>query len=90
MTYTTRMAALAGIKTRVVQLAALGIPQERIALELGIDRSLLSRYLRGLRKPPEGFMERLEATLDRLEAAERAADEARARVLAEAGPEGAA
>ena len=67
------------IKTR---LARLGIPQERVALEMGIDRSLLSRYLRGLRKPPEGFEARLNATLDKLEAAERAATEARERVLA--------
>ena len=67
------------IRTR---LALLGIPQERIALEMGIDRSLFSRYLRGLRKPPEGFEARLNATLDRLEVAERAANEARERVLA--------
>ena len=64
------------------RLARLGIPQERVALEMGIDRSLFSRYLRGLRKPPEGFEARLNATLDKLEAAERAATEARERVLA--------
>ena len=52
---------------------------------MGIDRSLLSRYLRGLRKPPEDFEARLNATLDRLEAAERAATEARERVLAGGG-----
>ncbi len=50
---------------------------------MGIDRSLFSRYLRGLRKPPEDFEARLNATLDKLEAAEKAADEARERVLAE-------
>ena len=73
------------IRARFHYLAALGIPQERVALELGIDRSLLSRYLRGLRKPPEGFKARLNATLDRLEAAERAATEARERVMAGGG-----
>ena len=70
------------IKTRIFRL---GIPQERVALEMGIDRSLFSRYLRGLRKPPEGFEARLNATLDRLEAAEKAANEARERVLAGGG-----
>ena len=64
------------------RIALLGIPQERVALEMGIDRSLFSRYLRGLRKPPEGFEARVNATLDRLEAAEKAATEARERVLA--------
>ena len=64
------------------RIALLGIPQERVALEMGIDRSLFSRYLRGLRKPPEGFEARVNTTLDRLEAAERAANEARERVLA--------
>ncbi len=59
--------------------------QERVAVEMGIDRSLLSRYLRGLRKPPEDFEARLNATLSRLEAAERAAQEARERVLAGEG-----
>ncbi|WP_425155481.1 hypothetical protein [Candidatus Palauibacter sp.] len=76
----------------------MGIPQERLALELRVDRSLVSRYLRGLRKPPDGFEERVHATLDRFEAAERAAEEARRRVLAGdeppaavgAGPKGAA
>ena len=57
-------------------------PGTRSPRDGGIDRSLLSRYLRGLRKPPEGFEARLNATLDRLEAAERAANEARERVLA--------
>ncbi len=37
---------------------------------------------------PEGFEERVHATLDRLEAAERAAQEARERVLAETDDDG--
>ena len=40
-------------------------------------------YLRGRRPMPEGFEARVHATLDRLEAAERAAAETRKRVLAE-------
>lgn len=59
------------------------ISQERVAEELGIDPAPFSRILRGLRPAPEGFAERIEAALDRLEAAERAAEAARARVMAE-------
>ena len=84
MGYTTE-SWLIKTRARFHYLAALGIPQERVALELGIDRSLLSRYLRGLRKPPEDFEARLNATLDKLEAAEKAAQEARERVLAGEG-----
>ena len=69
------------------RIAVLGIPQERVAFEMGIDRSLLSRYLRGLRKPPEGFEARVNSTLDKLEAAEKAATEARERVMAGEGVE---
>ena len=60
----------------------MGLTQERVALALGIDPSLLGRYLRGIRPMPEGFEARINATLDRLEAAERAANAARERVLA--------
>ena len=68
-----------GIRTRIFQL---GISQERVARAAGYDPSLFSRILNGLRRTPEEFEERIHATLDRLEAAERAADEARQRVLA--------
>ena len=53
---------------------------------LGINPAQFSRYLRGLRPPPEGFEEQVTAMLDRLEAAEQAAQEAWARVLGEGGP----
>ena len=71
---------LSHIKTRIIQM---GITQERAAVALGIDPSLLGRYLRGIRPMPEGFEARVHATLDRLETAEQAAQEARERVLAE-------
>ena len=58
------------------------ITQERLALQLGFDPSLFSRYLRGLRPAPHGFAARVTAALDQLEQAEAAADEARQRVLA--------
>lgn len=58
------------------------ITQERLALQLGFDPSLFSRYLRGLRPAPDGFAARVGAALDKLEQAEAAADEARQRVLA--------
>lgn len=68
------------LKTRIIQM---GVTQEQVALDLGIDSSLLGRYLRGVRSMPDGMAARIHAVLDRREAAERAADEARARVLAE-------
>ena len=67
------------IRIRIFQL---GLTQERVARAAGYDVTLFSRILRGLRRKPEDFEARVNATLDRLEAAERAADEARARVLA--------
>ena len=49
---------------------------------MGIEPTLFSRILRGIRPMPEGFEERVHAALDRLEAAEKAAQEAREKVLA--------
>ena len=69
------------LRTRMV---LMGITQERLALTFGVNNSLLSRYLRGMRQLPVGFEARVHAALDRLEAAERAANEARERVMAEA------
>ena len=71
------------IRTRIFQL---GLTQERVARAVGYDPTLFSRILNGLRRTPDGFEARVNLTLDRLEAAERAAEEARARVLA-GGPE---
>ena len=72
------------VRSRIFQL---GIPQERVALAAGYGPSLfsryLSRYLRGRRRPPPDFVEKVNAAIDRLEAAEKAAQEAREKVLNE-------
>ena len=73
------MTVFADIKTRIFQL---GISQERVALAAGYDPTLFSRILNGIRPTPSDFEARVNATLDRLEAAEKAANEARERVLA--------
>ena len=65
------------------RLGMAGISQGTLAVELGVSQGALSQWLRGLSALPEGMEERVDAALTRLEAAERAADEARARVLAE-------
>ena len=53
-----------------------------IAARLGFSESLLSLILNGYRPMPEGFEDRVMATLDLLEEAEKAAQEAREQVLA--------
>ena len=58
------------------------ISQERLAITLGYDPAVFSRILRGLRPVPAEFEGRVRDTLRLLEAAERAAEEARRRVLA--------
>ncbi len=65
------------------RIDASSYTQERVALELGIDPGLFSRYLRGLRPMPDGFASRVHKLLDRLELADAAAEEARQRVLAQ-------
>ncbi len=64
------------------RIALNRLTQERVALAAGYEPSLFSRILRGLRPEPPDFEARATAALDRLEAAEQAADEARAKVLA--------
>ena len=63
------------------RLARLHISQEHFGLYMGVNASLISRYLRGLRPPPDGFFEDATAALDRIEKAEEAARAARDRVL---------
>ena len=70
---------LANIKLRIFEL---GIRQEQVAEEAGYDPTLFSRFLRGRRPPPPDFFEKVNAALDRLEAAKKAANEAWERVLA--------
>ena len=66
------------LKAKIFQA---GVTQEQVARLMGIEPATFSRILRGLRTMPEGFEKNLKHALDRLEAAGRAADEARARVL---------
>ncbi len=73
-------APLIRIKTRIIQL---GIRQEQVADEAGYESTLFSRYLNGRRPPPADFREKVNAALDKLEAAEKAGREARERVLNE-------
>lgn len=54
-------------------------------MAMGMERSALSRYLNGTRPMPNGMEARIHATLDKLERAEQAAQEARERVLEEEG-----
>ncbi len=69
------------------RLAQLGVSQERLALTAGYEPTLFSRYLNGLRQPPADFKAKVTAALDRLEAAENAAAEARERVLEQTADE---
>ena len=63
-------------------IAERRIPRRAIAAQLGYSESLFSLILNGYRPMPEGFEARVNATLDRLETAEKAAQEAREKVLA--------
>ena len=63
-------------------MAEIGVAQADVAAQMGIHASALNNYLNGRRNPPEGFVKRATAALDRLESAERAATEMRAKVLA--------
>ncbi len=63
------------------RLAALKLPQHTLASMLGVSQTKLNLILNGHRPPPAGFEAEATAALDRLERAERAAAEARARVL---------
>lgn len=64
-------------------MAELGFFQEDVARVMGIHPATLSRFIKGRRRPPEGWEEWVHAALDLMERAEEAAEEARARVLAE-------
>ena len=41
-----------------------GITQERVAIEMGIDPSMLSRIVRGLRPAPNDFESKLKETIE--------------------------
>lgn len=59
------------------------ITQSKLAGRLGISQAGLCAFLQEVRPWPEGLEERALAELGRLEEAERAATEARDRVLAD-------
>ena len=63
------------------RLATLGLPQHALAAALGVSQATLSLWLNGYRQPPPEFEAEAGEALDLLEQAERAAAEARARVL---------
>ena len=69
-----------GLKIRLIQM---GLTRERVAVALGIDPSLLGRYLRGIRPMPEGMEPRIHAALDLLEEEQRVAAEAVEKLRAE-------
>ena len=71
-----------GIRAR---LAAVRRSQWELALAVGIGQSTLSQWLTGTVRMPDGMLSRIYSALDLLEKAERAAREARRRVLAEGG-----
>ena len=72
--------AMSPIRTRLIQM---GLTQERVAVALGIDPSLLGRYLRGIRPMPEGMEARIHAALDEMEEEKRVAVEAVEKLRAE-------
>ena len=67
------------------RMAVLGLSQHAFATMLGISQPTLNARLNGYRQPPAGFEKQASEALDVLEEAERAAAEARAKVLAERG-----
>ena len=69
-----------GIKARIMEI---GIRQEQVAGAVGYSTSQFSRILRGRERTPDGFEGVVHSAMDRLERAEQAAQEARARVLSE-------
>ena len=72
------------------RIAEAGIRRRDVAKAVGYSEAMFSLILQGDRTMPPDFEVRVRAALDRLERAERAAEEARARVLAEEGkPKGA-
>ena len=63
------------------RLAGLKLPQHTLASMLGVSQTKLNLILNDHRQPPAGFEAEAAAALDTLERAERAAAEARAKVL---------
>ena len=69
------------------RLAYSGISQDDLATQLQCSRSNVSHWLAGHRPLPDGMEARIGHAITRLENAEAAAQEARARSLAESALE---
>ena len=65
------------------RIAGIGVAHAEVAAHMGLHPSALSAILHGRRRAPKGFDRRITEALDLLEAAERAAERARAEVLAQ-------
>ena len=65
------------------RIADAGVRRRDVAHAIGYSESMFSLILQGDRTLPLDFDSRVRAAIDRLEAAERAAQEARERMLAE-------
>ena len=63
------------------RMAEVGVTQQDLSKALGVNSTTLNLYINGRREPPPDFEARATAALDRLERAEKAAQEARQRVL---------
>ena len=65
------------------RIAQIGILQADLAAHLGLHESLLNAHLRGRRPMSKGLEERIQSSLDLIERAKRAGQEAESRVMAE-------
>lgn len=59
------------------------VTQRQVSVEMGVSESTLSMWIIGRHPMPEGTKERIFAAIDKIAKANRAAEEARQRVLAE-------
>src|SRR5437899_2439768 len=59
-----RMQSTVNDATYRVALARLGVPQWKLAAQLGVSPSTLSAFRRGHRTPPPDFIRRLEGALE--------------------------
>ena len=66
------------LKIRIVQA---GSTQGRLGVAMGIDPGMISRIMAGLRAAPPDFEKNAIKTLKLLEQAQKAADDARLRVM---------
>ena len=69
------------------RIAEAGVRRRDVAHAIGYSESMFSLILQGDRTMPLDFDSRVRAAIDRLETAEKAAQEARERVLAESTDE---